>query len=279
MARYIRDFRFEENAQEAYKAVLNFFDDNGYRKKDYEYDEVYTKGKGVFSNPKFYKVSLVDQVLRLEAWGMVCYSFGVFGSERHGTNPKAHMKAELEKLDALLTDLGGQCVSVDPTGPQVYSDPPLVTGEENRKEFRQKHLCPSLLKELRKLMVTACFVTVIMAILGVLASDKLVEYIAVASLSVLSIAAAIFMYVKRSYWGGLGLIALSVVWVVVCVLGMFLGGRAIPATSRYQAVLYGAFTGAMCGVFAAVWGMVGVGTQVVFRKIHKYFRFFVKGKK
>ncbi len=277
MARYIKDYQLGENIEEAAKAVTKYLDKKGYKFKTYQYEEVYTKG-GALTAPKFVKVTVVKQVLRMEAWGMFSL-VGTAVGERYGAKAGSRFCQDLEAIEALLTELGGTCVATDPDAQPAYENPPLVSGKESRKEFRKNHLCPSLVRELRK-NTAAAFASVIALAAATIIGAKDVPTILIAiALGAIPCLFAFFMYREKGYGAALGLVVSA---GILALFALFAGATAMVIglrASAFSTKLVSVLTFLVLCLFCGLVGMVAAGTYLLFRKIHRFYRYFVKGKR
>ncbi len=81
MARYIRDFKSSIDPQTVYSAINQYFVSEGYEYINYDGENVYKKGKGMLSNPTFFKFSYCNNTIRMETWMKFAFLPGVYVGE------------------------------------------------------------------------------------------------------------------------------------------------------------------------------------------------------
>lgn len=113
MARYIKDFYVNSDFQSIYSIIHQYLQNEGYEYIQYDGENVFKKGNGVFANPSFFKFSYVGNTVRMETWMKYALFPGVYVGELGldgfvGSAMKGPWKNRISKIEAILINLGNQ---------------------------------------------------------------------------------------------------------------------------------------------------------------------------
>ena len=113
MARYIKDFYVNGDFQSIYSTIHQYLQNEGYEYIQYDGENVFKKGKGVFANPSFFKFSYVGDTVRMETWMKYALFPGVYVGELGldgfvGSAMKGPWKNRISQIEAILINLGNQ---------------------------------------------------------------------------------------------------------------------------------------------------------------------------
>lgn len=81
MARYIKDFQTNVDPQTVHSAVNQYLQSEGYEYINYDGENVFKKGQGVWANPTFFKFSYSGNMVRMETWMKYAFFPGVYIGE------------------------------------------------------------------------------------------------------------------------------------------------------------------------------------------------------
>lgn len=120
MARYIKDFQINVDPQTAHSAVNQYLQKEGYEYINYDGENVFKKGQGVWSNPTFFKFSYAGNVVRMETWMKYAFFPGVYVGELGvtgfvGSAMKGPWKKRIAYLENVLSNMAAQTTYYPPT--------------------------------------------------------------------------------------------------------------------------------------------------------------------
>lgn len=81
MARYIKEYQINTEPQVIHSAISQYLQSEGYEYINYDGENVFKKGNGWFTPPKFFKFSYFGNTLRMETWMKYVFFPGVFAGE------------------------------------------------------------------------------------------------------------------------------------------------------------------------------------------------------
>ncbi len=113
MARHIRDFQTGADAQTVHNAISNYLMGEGYEYIQYDGENVFKKGQGVWSNPSFFKFSYSGNMVRMETWMKYAFFPGVYVGELGltgfvGCAMKGPWKKRITNIEAILANFARQ---------------------------------------------------------------------------------------------------------------------------------------------------------------------------
>lgn len=129
MARYIKDFQTNANPQAVHSAVNQYLQSEGYEYINYDGENVFKKGQGVWANPTFFKFSYSGNMVRMETWMKYAFFPGVYVGELGvtgfvGSAVKGPWKRRISNLESILSNMAAQTTYYPPNSTQnvVYHD-------------------------------------------------------------------------------------------------------------------------------------------------------------
>ncbi len=113
MARHIKDFQTGADAQTVHNAISNYLMGEGYEYIQYDGENVFKKGQGVWSNPSFFKFSYSGNMVRMETWMKYAFFPGVYVGELGltgfvGSAMKGPWKKRITNIEAILANFARQ---------------------------------------------------------------------------------------------------------------------------------------------------------------------------
>lgn len=120
MARYIKDFQTNANPQAIQSAINQYLQSEGYEYINYDGENVFKKGKGVWTHPSFFKFSYSGNMTRMETWMKYAFFPGVYIGELGtdgfvGCAVKGPWKKRISNLEDILSNFSTQ-TTYHPTG-------------------------------------------------------------------------------------------------------------------------------------------------------------------
>lgn len=122
MARYVKDFLTNADPQTVHFAVNQYLQSEGYEYINYDGENVFKKGNGVWSNPTFFKFSYTGNSVKMESWMKYAFFPGVYVGELGvdgfvGCAVKGPWKKRIGALEGILSRFTTQsvCYSATPT--------------------------------------------------------------------------------------------------------------------------------------------------------------------
>lgn len=110
MSRYVKQYRITANKEAVLNFTHNYFLQNGYTQELLGMEQVYHKANGWLGAPKYVKVNVFDDVLRIEGWFKWVVLPYVFVGELTfdnnsfiGAFPKSQMKKLVFEYERMLT--------------------------------------------------------------------------------------------------------------------------------------------------------------------------------
>lgn len=132
MSRYVKQYKITANKEAILNFSHNYFLQNGYNQELLGMEQVYHKANGWFGAPKYVKISVFDDVLRIEGWFKWTILPYVFVGELTfdnnsfiGAFPKSQMKKLVFEYERLLAanNLVGEVVYNFNGGMPQYQKP------------------------------------------------------------------------------------------------------------------------------------------------------------
>lgn len=119
MARYIKDFQTNVDPQAVHSAVNQYLQSEGYEYINYDGENVFKKGNGVWANPTFFKFSYSGNVVRMETWMKYAFFPGVYVGELGvdgfvGCAVKGPWKNRIRNLEDILANFATQSTHYPP---------------------------------------------------------------------------------------------------------------------------------------------------------------------
>lgn len=116
MARYIKDFQTNSEPQTVHSVVNQYLQSEGYEYINYDGENVFKKGNGVWSNPTFFKFSYSGNMVRMETWMKYAFFPGVYVGELGVTGfvggaVKGPWKKRINKLEGILSNFAMQTMN------------------------------------------------------------------------------------------------------------------------------------------------------------------------
>lgn len=123
MARYIKDFQINVDPQTAHSAVNQYLQKEGYEYINYDGENVFKKGQGVWSNPTFFKFSYAGNMVRMETWMKYAFFPGVYVGELGvtgfvGSAMKGPWKKRISYLENMFSSMAAQTTYYPPAPAQ-----------------------------------------------------------------------------------------------------------------------------------------------------------------
>lgn len=123
MARYIKDFQTNINPQTVHSAINQYLQSEGYEYINYDGENVFKKGQGVWANPTFFKFSYVGNLVKMETWMKYAFFPGVYVGELGvdgfvGCAVKGSWKKRIKNLEGILSNFAMQSTYYPPTPAQ-----------------------------------------------------------------------------------------------------------------------------------------------------------------
>lgn len=113
MARYIKDFQINGNFQAIHSAINQYLQGEGYEYTNYDGENILKKGKGLMSNPSFFKFSYAGNQVRMETWMKYALLPGVYVGELGldgivGAAVKGPWKKRICQVESILASFVAQ---------------------------------------------------------------------------------------------------------------------------------------------------------------------------
>ena len=113
MARYIKDFQTNVDSQAVHSSVNQYLLSEGYEYINYDGENVFRKGNGVWSNPTFFKFSYSGNMVRMETWMKYAFFPGVYVGELGvtgfvGSAVKGPWKKRISNIESMLSNFATQ---------------------------------------------------------------------------------------------------------------------------------------------------------------------------
>ena len=123
MARYIKDFQINVDPQTAHAAVNQYLQKEGYEYINYDGENVFKKGQGVWSNPTFFKFSYAGNMVRMETWMKYAFFPGVYVGELGvtgfvGSAMKGPWKKRISYLENMFSSMAARTTYYPPAPAQ-----------------------------------------------------------------------------------------------------------------------------------------------------------------
>lgn len=123
MARYIKDFQTYIDPQTVHSAVNQYLQSEGYEYINYDGENVFKKGQGVWANPTFFKFSYSGNMVRMETWMKYAFFPGVYVGELGvtgfvGSAVKGPWKRRITNLEGILSNMAAQTTYYPPSSVQ-----------------------------------------------------------------------------------------------------------------------------------------------------------------
>lgn len=127
MARYSKSFQTSVDPQAVHSVVNQYLQSEGYEYINYDGENVFKKGKGVWANPTFFKFSYSGNMVRMETWMKYAFFPGVYIGELGvdgfvGFAVKEPWKKRIRNLESILSNLAVQTAYYSPTSTQKNID-------------------------------------------------------------------------------------------------------------------------------------------------------------
>lgn len=126
MARYVKDFQFNADANVLFNQLNNYLVSEGYEYIQYDGENVFKKGTGMLSNPTYFKFDFQGSTIRLETWMKYALFPGVYVGELGttgfvGSAVKGAWKRRIAQIEAIILQYGYEA-AVNNT--QIQNMPP-----------------------------------------------------------------------------------------------------------------------------------------------------------
>lgn len=123
MARYIKDFQINTAAQKVHFTINQYLRKEGYEYINYDGENVFKKGKGIISNPTFFKFSYSNNMVRMETWMKYAFFPGVYIGELGldgfvGCAVKGPWKSKIKNIENILANIAMQTTYSSSTSEQ-----------------------------------------------------------------------------------------------------------------------------------------------------------------
>ena len=127
MARYTKDFQTNVDPQAVHSAVNQYLQSEGYEYINYDGENVFKKGNGVWANPTFFKFSYSGNMVRMETWMKYAFFPGVYIGELGvdgfvGCAVKGPWKNRIRNIEGILSNFAMQTTYYPPTPTQNNID-------------------------------------------------------------------------------------------------------------------------------------------------------------
>lgn len=127
MARYNKSFQTSVDPREVHSVVNQYLQSEGYEYINFDGENVFKKGKGVWANPTFFKFSYSGNMVRMETWMKYAFFPGVYIGELGvdgfvGCAVKEPWKKRIRNLESILSNLDVQTAYYSPTSTQNNID-------------------------------------------------------------------------------------------------------------------------------------------------------------
>ena len=111
MARYIKVFQFNADANVLFNQLNNYLVSEGYEYIQYDGENVFKKGTGMLSNPTYFKFDFQGNTIRFETWMKYALFPGVYVGELAttgfvGSAVKGVWKKRIAKVEAIILQFG-----------------------------------------------------------------------------------------------------------------------------------------------------------------------------
>ena len=123
MARYIKDFKVNVDPQTVHAAINQYLVSEGYEYINYDGENVYKKGQGVWANPTFFKFSYCNNMVRMETWMKYAFFPGVYVGELGvtgfvGSAVKGPWKKRIHNAESIMSNFAMQSANYSPASVQ-----------------------------------------------------------------------------------------------------------------------------------------------------------------
>ncbi len=120
MARYVQEFQVNVAPQTVHATINQYLQSEGYEYINYDGENVFKKGQGVWGNPTFFKLSYVGNMVRLETWMKYAFFPGVYVGELGitgfaGSAVKGPWKKRIANIENILSNMAVQKTYYPPT--------------------------------------------------------------------------------------------------------------------------------------------------------------------
>lgn len=127
MARYIKDFQTNVEPQVIHSAVNQYLQSEGYEYINYNGENVFKKGSGIWANPTFFKFTYFGNMVRMETWMKYAFFPGVYVGELGvdgfvGCAVKGSWKNRIRNLEGVLSNFPVQTTYYASTPTQNNND-------------------------------------------------------------------------------------------------------------------------------------------------------------
>lgn len=127
MARYIKNFQTNVDFQAVHSAVNQYLQSEGYEYINYDGENVFKKGNGVWASPTFFKFSYSDKMVKMETWMKYAFFPGVYIGELGvdgfvGCAVKGAWKKRIGNLESILSNFAMQTTYYSPIPTQNNID-------------------------------------------------------------------------------------------------------------------------------------------------------------
>lgn len=135
MSRFLGEYSVSLPADALMHRITQYLSSEGYQYTNYQNEYVYKKGKGIAAGPTFVKLTLNNNILRVEAWIKFAVLPGVYAGEMNlegvsGIAVKKPLKARVSYIESLILSIpGNQLINInpnfDPAAMPQYNQPPV----------------------------------------------------------------------------------------------------------------------------------------------------------
>ena len=111
MARYIKNYQFNADANILFNQINNYLTSEGYEYIQYDGENVFKKGTGMLSNPTYFKFDFQGNIIRFETWMKYALFPGVYVGELGttgfvGSAVKGVWKKRIAQIEAIILQFG-----------------------------------------------------------------------------------------------------------------------------------------------------------------------------
>lgn len=120
MSRCLKEYKISLPADALMHNISQYLSSEGYQYTNYHNENVYKKGKGIATGPTFVKLSLLNDILRIEAWVKFAVVPGVYAGEMNlegvaGIAIKKPLKGRITYIESLILSVpGNQLINFNP---------------------------------------------------------------------------------------------------------------------------------------------------------------------
>ena len=119
MPRTVKEFDFHYPPEQLFSAMHQYLTSQGYEYRVYKDELLFKKGKGVWTAPRFFKISFAPGQVRLETWIKMVLLPGVYYGESDlegfvGCAAKIPTKKTLNHLETMVFAYGGSFPGTPP---------------------------------------------------------------------------------------------------------------------------------------------------------------------